>query len=406
MFRIHIVALRFCDVKNCLDEFLSEAQGRAMTLRPDPANDVDTKAICAYDWQGRHVGYVANYELKEAWQTLRGSGRQSLRGRIVEVNCEHHYVEFECKVETLGESDDLYPATAYLEWNYTGPRLKPTQEMATLDYMMDEINERLNEHETWSDEERCDFMALAMRFCELSRYDLSGEMSDFRRRLCLRLMEIDKEEFRELTEELKMAFCRAGRETRGGKVLNYWMNLVSEPKTIKPLLVCRHKYNIKEVKSQLMCFPESMFEEWLENKDNFVAKLLYMHIPREVLWRFISGIAFYEAVSARQKEEAEVKAAEGGKQSAESVVERNEERFHFIKPEIEDDEAWRIHDAVKRLVAHQRVSEICAYLKELKDQKKVMLPTVSAFMYKELVRLGMPTGNGFSEKHFSNSYMK
>ena len=238
MFRIHIVALRFCDVKNCLDEFLAEAQGRAMTLRPDPANDVDTKAICAYDWQGRHVGYVANYELKEAWQTLRGSGRQSLRGRIVEVNCEHHYVEFECKVETLGESDDLYPATAYLEWNYTGPRLKPTQEMATLDYMMDEINERLNEHETWSEEERCDFMALAMRFCELSRYDLSGEMSDFRRRLCLRLMEIDKEEFRELTEELKMACGRAGRESHGGKVLNYWMRLIAEPKTIKPLLVC------------------------------------------------------------------------------------------------------------------------------------------------------------------------
>ena len=34
---------------------------------------------------------------------------------------------------------------------------------------------------------------------------------------------------------------------------------------------------------------------------------------------------------------------------------RNEERFHFVHPEVEDDEAWRIHDAVKRLVAHQRV---------------------------------------------------
>ena len=51
--------------------------------------------------------------------------------------------------------------------------------------------------------------------------------------------------------------------------------------------------------------------------------------------------------------------------------ERNEERFHFVHPEIEDDEAWRIHDAVKRLVAHQRVPEICAYLKELKRKEKV-----------------------------------
>ena len=80
MFRIHIVALPYYDVKECLGEFLAEAMGRAMTLRPDPANDVDAKAICAYDWEGRHAGYVAAYDLKEAWQTLRGSGRKSLRG--------------------------------------------------------------------------------------------------------------------------------------------------------------------------------------------------------------------------------------------------------------------------------------------------------------------------------------
>lgn len=89
-----------------------------------------------------------------------------------------------------------------------------------------------------------------------------------------------------------------------------------------------------------------------------------------------------------------------------SEEERNEERFHFVHPEIEDEEAWRIHDAVKRLVAHQRVPEICAYLKELKQKGKILLPSVSAVMYKELVRLGMPTGNGYSEKHFTNSYMK
>ena len=34
--------------------------------------------------------------------------------------------------------------------------------------------------------------------------------------------------------------------------------------------------------------------------------------------------------------------------------ERDEELFHFIHPEIEDEEAWRIHKAIKRLVAHQK----------------------------------------------------
>ena len=91
---------------------------------------------------------------------------------------------------------------------------------------------------------------------------------------------------------------------------------------------------------------------------------------------------------------------------SEENVERNEELFHFVHPEIEDEEAWRIHDAIKRLVAYQKVPEICAYLKEQKQKGKVMLPSISSVMYSELVRLGMPTGDGYTEKHFSNYYMK
>ena len=304
MFRINVVALPYYDVGCCLGEFFAEAMGRAMTLRPDPANDFDAKAICAYDWQGRHVGYVASHDLNEPWQTLRGSGRNSLRGRIVAVNEEHKCVVFECKVETLGEPEELYPATTYLEWKYSGPRMKPTQEIVTLEYMMDEIDERLDEYELWSDEDYNDFMSLVMRFCQLSRYDLSGEMSDFRRRLCLRLMKIDNSEFHKLTEELKMAFGRAGRESQGGDVLDYWMRVISEPKTIKPLLVCRHECDADLVKRQLESFPGAMFQEWKENRENFVTKLLYLHIPREVLLQFISGIAFCEAVAARQESES------------------------------------------------------------------------------------------------------
>ena len=297
------MALPYYDVGGCLDEFLAKAQGRAMTLRPDPANEFDVHAVCAYDWQGRHVGYVAVHDQKEAWQTLRGSGRKSLRGHVVGVNGEHKCLLFECHVETLGEADDLYPTASYQEWTYTGPMLKATQELVTLDYMTDEISERLDEYEGWSDEEREDFEMLTARFCQLSRYDLSGEMGDYRRRLCLRLMSIDNHMFDGLVEELKMAFGRTGREVHGGEVLDYWMRIISEPKTIRPLLACRHDYDVEKVQKELEAFPESMFELWQEDRERFVTKLLYMHIPRRVLWLLVSGIAFYEAVRAREQAE-------------------------------------------------------------------------------------------------------
>ena len=84
----------------------------------------------------------------------------------------------------------------------------------------------------------------------------------------------------------------------------------------------------------------------------------------------------------------------------------DEELFHFVHPELDETEAWRIHDAIKRVVANYRIPDICAYLKEQKQNGKLMLPSNPSNMYNELVRLGMPNGEGFSEKNFINSYMK
>lgn len=86
--------------------------------------------------------------------------------------------------------------------------------------------------------------------------------------------------------------------------------------------------------------------------------------------------------------------------------ERNEERFHFVHPEVEEDEAWRIHDAVKRVVKLQGIQMICHYLMQLKDEKKVLLPPNPSAAYTELVRMGMPDGDGFNETTFRKYYNK
>ena len=70
--RLHIVGLPYHEVGGCLGEFFAEAQGRAMTLRPEPTNEWDANAICAYDWQGRHVGYVSGIAFYEAVMTRHG----------------------------------------------------------------------------------------------------------------------------------------------------------------------------------------------------------------------------------------------------------------------------------------------------------------------------------------------
>lgn len=86
--------------------------------------------------------------------------------------------------------------------------------------------------------------------------------------------------------------------------------------------------------------------------------------------------------------------------------ERKEELFHFVHPELGDEEAWRIHDAVKRVVKLQGIQMICQYLSQLKNENKVLLPPNPSAAYTELVRMGMPNGEGFSETTFRKYYNK
>ena len=85
---------------------------------------------------------------------------------------------------------------------------------------------------------------------------------------------------------------------------------------------------------------------------------------------------------------------------------RDGEKFRFVHPELGDEEAWRVHDAMKRVVKLQGMQMICQYLMQLKSEKKVLLPPNPSAAYAELVRIGMPNGEGFSEITFRKYYNK
>ena len=89
-YNLHIVALPYLDLKprfeasDCerIAAYYEEAMGRLFTLRESEANNVEIKAVIAYDWQGRRVGYVKDNEKMNALAMMIHSGRKSLRGRI------------------------------------------------------------------------------------------------------------------------------------------------------------------------------------------------------------------------------------------------------------------------------------------------------------------------------------
>ena len=92
----------------------------------------------------------------------------------------------------------------------------------------------------------------------------------------------------------------------------------------------------------------------------------------------------------------------GGKKN-----DRTEKLCFFVHPAVSnEEEIWAIHDEIKRLVCNQGIQDICKYLNEMQEEKKILLPQSADTAYNELVRMGMPDTEGFSIKTFMKYYRK
>ena len=117
----------------------------------------------------------------------------------------------------------------------------------------------------------------------------------------------------------------------------------------------------------------------------------------------VSGCVFAMPGSS-VTQQAGQSAKELNEEGTEVEAVRDEELFHFVHPELDDREAWHVHDAVKRLVKRQGIQGICKYLHQMREEKKILLPESPGKAYGELVRLGMSNGEGFNPKTFQKYY--
>ena len=85
-----------------------------------------------------------------------------------------------------------------------------------------------------------------------------------------------------------------------------------------------------------------------------------------------------------------------------------EELFRYIHYAVIDDtEKVSIHKQICNIVLYPKMSLVCAALKELKSDKKILSTIEPAAMLAELRRLGLPSDlKGFSDQNFFSSYNK
>ena len=86
--QLHIVGFPYRkDIAGHVSEFLAEAPGHAMTLRPHQGNSHDKLAVRAFDWLGRFVGFVSQEDLPKAWCARQEIGVEQTLRKVCRNRC-------------------------------------------------------------------------------------------------------------------------------------------------------------------------------------------------------------------------------------------------------------------------------------------------------------------------------
>lgn len=295
----HIVGLPYHEVGSDLSNFLEEARGKTMTLRAEHDNEVDQWAVVAYDWQCRRVGYVKSGERAKAHGVLHAVGKAQVRTRVSAVDMEHKCVTVECISQDVVDAHLSIAAGEYERWAYDGPVMVTPAEWRRLDCMADTLDDLLDMATEWTDDDQEEFTTVLSRFASSSAMDISREMTLRRRHLVTRIRTLDCGDWAESEGLLERMESITGRElVENGQVWKEWMHMLSDDKCCASMAAHGEAVDVSALEKSLWAFPGGLYAHWRSDRRHFPARLYYASVPREVLWRFVSGIVMMEVVSA------------------------------------------------------------------------------------------------------------
>ena len=106
-----------------------------------------------------------------------------------------------------------------------------------------------------------------------------------------------------------------------------------------------------------------------------------------------------------QTNSSETKKDQSVNKSPRSKSQETVELFEYIHYRIVDEEErLRVHQMVLNIVALPKIPQVCAALKDLKQKELILSNIDPSSMLKELRRLGLPKGKGFSDQNFYSAY--
>ena len=296
--RVDVTGLTHGDLRDRWQEYAAEAVGRELVLQPQPENLKDPYAVRVREGSV-HVGYVAATDLGVVHQALKGSGRQRLRGVVVECVkghavpddmtegiCEPTVLCVEVEVERVAWDYEPFDDSVYAAWHYDGLSLMPRR----LEQLGDTMVDLVEELET--DPTICPSGSRLSDLLKTNLYDPSREMVGMRYRLERLLAERQEPELREAAERLRWQKGLLVRHDCRDKVARYLFLDLPRHLQRKGLEQSHYTYDnrLAELEEQLRQFPYQLYDKFLADPVDFLREVYYKHVPRRHLFPLLSGI--------------------------------------------------------------------------------------------------------------------
>ena len=299
-FRFDVVGLYHLDVRNHWKEYVTEAVGKQLVMQPQPGNVKDPYAVRVREG-GLHIGYVAVPDLDVVYQALHGSGRQRLRGVVVESNPEPPVLTVECEVEKIAWDYEPFDDSPYVGWHYDGLPLMP-KKLEQLGDLTDDLIDALEgvanrdaveaSGDGNSSQAYEEVMLMADGLLAEHLYDTSREMTRARYRIERLLAQRNEPEYVALAARLRQQKGMLMRHENRDQVARYLFIDLPRQLRRKGLEESHYTYDnrLDELEQQLRAFPYQLYDKFLADPVDFLREVYYKHVPRKYLNQLLSGI--------------------------------------------------------------------------------------------------------------------
>lgn len=254
-------------------------------IKPEPTNFFDPNAIVVL-LDGEIIGYVRKADISEKCilEILNKSSRKTHCATI--IGKSDGFMSFEAYMEYQGEKiEPTDRDTLFHNWKYSFVKLQMPKEINELIDVMDSMITLLEK----SIANKSNFQKLFEKYKDLVSYGFSKEFFYDRLKLYNMLKNHESHEMRAFAEEL-IQISKMIHENKTH--LNAYSHIM---KSMKNNIANEYsdivrEYSIKSVQKELAAFPHNLYD-CRKRIDDFPTRLFYEQIPRDVLFKFLSGMA-------------------------------------------------------------------------------------------------------------------